>query len=437
MTLIDIVMPNLGFDTQEARIIEWLKQPGDALRKGEVIAVIESDKANVELEAIADGVLVEHVFPADTMVSVGAVIAHLGTAGENVKQVTISASLPTTANINVSPIARRIAEENKLDLSAIAGSGAGGRIMRQDVEARLVPSNSGFSSNMLALPKVRKTAREAGVNLAQLQASGVAGQITMRDLQHYLQQADKSVASTSFIESSQSEQSQFVTDTDGVQEVSLSRMRQTIGQRLSKSMQDAPHFYVNGEFDVEDALAGLQKLLFAPRPRINDLIQYLTVQTLQIVPQLNATYQDGKLYQHSSVHLAIAVGLEDGLITPVIANAERYSLQGIMQESRALVERARAARLRIDDLHEGTFTISNLGVIKQVEQFTAVINPPQVAILAVGTVKQRPVVLYGGLHIRHTVKLTLSGDHRVVDGLTLGRFMAAFQTQLDHFNGNQ
>jgi pyruvate dehydrogenase E2 component (dihydrolipoamide acetyltransferase) len=437
MTLIDIVMPNLGFDTQEARIIEWLKQPGDTLRKGEVIAVIESDKANVELEAIADGVLVQQVFPADTMVSVGAVIARLGTAGENVKDVVVSASLPTTANINVSPIARRIAEENKLDLSAIAGSGAGGRIMRQDVEARLVPSHSGFSSKVLALPKVRKAAREAGVNLAQLQASGVAGQITMQDLQHYLQQADKSVASIGVIGSSQSEQPQFVSDTDGAQEVSLSRMRQTIGQRLSKSMQDAPHFYVSGEFDVEDALAGLQKLLFDPRPRINDLLQYLSVQTLQLVPQLNATYQDGKLYQHSSVHLAIAVGLEDGLITPVITNAQRYSLQGMAQESRGLVERARAGRLRLDDVHEGTFTISNLGVIKQVEQFTAVINPPQVATLAVGTVKQRPVVLNGGLHIRHTVKLTLSGDHRVVDGLTLGRFMAAFQTQLDHFSGNQ
>jgi pyruvate dehydrogenase E2 component (dihydrolipoamide acetyltransferase) len=215
-----------------------------------------------------------------------------------------------------------------------------------------------------------------------------------------------------------------------MREVILSRMRRTIGERLSRSMQEAPHFYVSGEFDLE---AALDKLAAYPDARINDLLQYLTVRTLLRAPELNATYEQGRLYHHQSVHLAVAVALEDGLLTPVIPNAERYSLQGLAEESRGLVQRARSNRLQPADLQGGTFTISNLGVARQVDQFTAVINPPQVAILAVGTVKPRPVAINGGLHIRHTVHLTLSGDHRVVDGMTLGRFMATFQDELDRF----
>ena len=158
------------------------------------------------------------------------------------------------------------------------------------------------------------------------------------------------------------------------------------------------------------------------------------MQALRRVPALNATYENETLYRHDSINLAVAVALEDGLLTPVLAGAERFSLQGLAQESRKLIERARANKLQPNDLQGGTFTISNLGVIRQVDQFTAIINPPQVAILAVGTVKQRPLVIDGGLHIRHTVHLTLSGDHRVVDGMHLGQFMAAFQAELDHFS---
>jgi pyruvate dehydrogenase E2 component (dihydrolipoamide acetyltransferase) len=422
----NILMPNLGFDTQEARIVEWQKHPGDTVRKGDIVAIVESDKANVELESAADGILLEHLFPADTVVKVGEIIARVGAAGEVASFATTSSSVPASAP-SISPVARRIAEENNINLASIVGSGAGGRIMRQDVEALLIVPIANGSNSLLALPKIRKAAKEAGVDLHSIAPTGQSGQVTMSDLQHFVDGQAAKVPSITPVSAAQSPSS------DGVQEISLSRMRQTIGQRLSQSMQDAPHFYVSGEFDLEDALARL-KAFSEPRPRINDLIQYLTVQTLQAVPQLNATYHAGKLYRHSSIHLAIAIGLDDGLLTPVLPNAERYSLQGIAQETRALVERTRAGRLRPEDLREGTFTISNLGVIKQVEQFTAVINPPQVAILAVGAVKQRPLVLNGGLHIRHTVKLTLSGDHRVVDGLVLGQFMSAFQTELDRFS---
>lgn len=428
----DILMPNMGFDTQSARIVEWLKHPGDSVRRGEVIAIIESDKANVELESIAEGTLLEQVAAADTEVQVGAVIARVGVPERKLPP----SSSPQAwgedrGSTAVSPLARRIAEANNIDLQAVAGSGPGGKIMRRDLEspptqaeadARTGNGGRPPASTVLALPKVRKAAREAGIDLRQVPATGAKGQVTPADLQAFMQQS----ATAAPVE--RGEPIERAVAASGATEIQLSRMRRTIGERLSRSMQDAPHFYVSGEFDLEAALGNLPSGV-----RINDLLQYLTVQTLYAVPALNATFENGHLFQHGAVNLAIAVGVPDGLITPTIPDAGRYSLQGLAQESRALIQRARDNRLRPDDLQGGTFTISNLGVIKQVDQFTAVINPPQVAILAVGTVKARPVVINGGLHIRNTVHLTLSGDHRVVDGLTLGNFMAVFQEQLDRF----
>lgn len=430
----DIILPNAGFDTQSARIIEWLVKPGDSITKGDVIAVIESDKANVELESIATGIVLDILYPEDTDVPVGATIAHVGSADERVSPAPAAASAPSSAsasandNVRVSPLANRLATEHQIDPSTIAGSGPKGRVTREDVERHLQRANG--HSRPLALPKVRRAARQAGIDLAQVTPTGADGQITLADLQAYQTQA------ASVAPAAQTQEAESVAPTtetrEGVTEIPLSRMRQTIASRLQKSAQDAPHYYVTGEFDVEAALARLAELP-EPRPRINDLIQYLTVRTLMQVPQLNATFENGHLYQHQSVHLAIAVARDDGLLTPVVRGADRFNLHGLMQESRAVIARTRENRLQPDDLSGGTFTISNLGVVPQVDHFTAVINPPQVAILAVGAMKQRPVIINGGFHARHTVHLTISGDHRVVDGMRLARFLAVFQQELDTF----
>jgi len=279
---------------------------------------------------------------------------------------------------------------------------------------------------------VRKAAREAGVNLADVSATGNNGTTTMTDLQNYLQA--RMVPKVEPVVTAPTVTAPITPSTrEGATAIPLSRIRQIIGKRMVESKREAPHFYVAGEFDLEAALKRLQAMP-EPRPGLNDLIQYLTVQTLQRVPELNATFEEETVYQYSAINLAIAVAREEGLITPVLHGAQRFSLQGMAEEGKALIQRARANRLQPDDLQGGTFTISNLGIVRQVDQFVAIINPPQVAILAVGAVKQRPVVLDGGLHIRHTVHLTLSGDHRAVDGAHLGRFMAAFQTELDNFS---
>jgi pyruvate dehydrogenase E2 component (dihydrolipoamide acetyltransferase) len=446
----EIVMPNLGFDSQTGRLIEWIKQPGDTVQKGDILAIVESDKANVELESVAAGVMLEQVVPADTEVAVGSVIARVGSADEaRVTPATteraapaatsspvgssasVVASAPAGGLIEVSPVAKRMAQEHGIDLARVAGSGPGGRITRGDVEAHVAgqgkPSSNG---DLLALPKVRRLARQQGIDLASVTATGAKGQVTLRDVQAYAEQS--SAATTIETKSASVESAAVSQPVEGRREIAVSRARRVIGERLGKSKRDAPHFYVSGEFDLQAALTRLAAFP-APQPRINDLIQYLTVQALQRVPELNATYEAEKVYQYDTVHLGIAVALDDGLITPVLRNAENYSLIGLAKESKALIKRTREGHLKADDLQGATFTISNMGVIQQVERFTAVINPPQVGILAVGSVKPRAVVVGDGIAIRQTVYLTLSGDHRVVDGMHLGRFMAAFGEQLNLF----
>jgi len=407
----DIVMPNLGFDTQSAIIVEWYKQPGDTVSKGEVIALIEADKSNVELESIAGGVLLEIRVSIDEEVDVGTVIAQIGEASE-----------AEATSVRISPVAQRVASEKGVNLDTVAGSGTHGRIMRRDIEEHVQNDDS----IPMALPKVRKAAREAGINLHDL---GILGRpVTLADLEAHTRPTIEQQPEFLPVRE-EAAPVEPVIQTQNANQVPPSRIRQRIGKRLVKSKQEAPHFYVTGEFDLTDAITQLSNY----QAGINDLLQYLTVQVLLQVPELNCHFDGNFVYNYEHVNLAFAVALDDGLVTPVITNADRYALNGLAQLSRELIKRTRDGKLKPEDMQQGTFTISNLGVIKQVDHFTAIINPPQVGILAVGTVKQRPVVINGGFHARDMVHLTLSGDHRVVDGMHLARFMAAFQEELDRF----
>jgi len=420
----DIVMPNLGFDSQSGLLVEWLKKSGDFVQKGEVLAVIESDKANVEFESVASGTIIELCYAVGDDIPVGSVVARLADSSEEAAN--IEATPTQFTQVSVSPVASRIANEYGIDLSTVVGSGSGGKITKQDVEQHIStehpkaePALSSSGIQILALPKVRREARQAGINLQAVLQAGYSNPISMLDLEDYQNATKQSARVTAPISELP----------DGATQIELSSIQKRAAQRISKSKQEAPHFYVSGEFDLEDAIAYIQKL--PSKLRLNDLIQYLVVQTLQRVPQLNARYENGELYQYDNINLSMAVALNDGLITPTIQNAQDYSLQGLANQSRSLIQKARENRLAATDLQGGTFTISNLGVIKQVDHFTAVINPPQVAIVAVGTIKKRPVVINDGLHLHHTVWLTVSGDHRFVDGMALGKFLQIFQSQLD------
>ena len=206
-------------------------------------------------------------------------------------------------------------------------------------------------------------------------------------------------------------------------------MRQIIARRLAQGMQEMPHFFVRAELDFSAALDALPEGV-----GVNALLLWLTVKALQDVPQFNATFEQGTLWRHAHIDLAQAVALPDGLLTPVLRKAEGEPLAGLAQRSRELVTRARTGRLRPEEMQGGSFTLSNLGVVQQVDDFTAIINPPQVGILAVGALRERPVVIDGGLHIRQTAHLTVSADHRIVDGMLAAQLLAAFDRHLQAFS---
>lgn len=444
---IDVVLPNLGFGMEEGRVIAWLKNPGDSVRKGEALVEIEGDKSTVELEALADGVLDTVLVSADTVVPVGTVLARIRAAGSGSQppapSQAVSQQAPELAGsrqVQISPVARRLAEEHGLDLDSIVANWQGGRITREDIESligALQKTNGKTTRKALAAPAVRRLARDHHIDLSTIKGSGREGRVTRADLEAAIAASAAPAQPIELPVSAPVDLGDLVTPPPAVavyagdrQEVSLSQMRKAIARRLSQSMQETPHFYVSAELDFTAAMKALPKEI-----GINNLLLYLTVQALKDVPELNATYEDGHLYHYPNVHLAIAVALPNGLITPVLRSADDYSLSGLASRARELVARARESKLKPDEIQGGTFTVSNLGIIRQIDHFTAIINPPQVGILAVGAVKERPVVVDGGLHIRMTAFLTVSADHRVVDGLVSARFIEAFDKHLQEFKG--
>ena len=426
----DVVLPNLGFGMEEGRLIAWLKRPGESVKKGEPIAEIESDKATVELEAVVDGVLEEILVPADSVAPVGAVLAHIRTdsavpAAPPLVSPQPAATITTTGeadDLRVTPLARRVAADQGVSLSNVRGTGPGGRITRDDVQ-NAATSTNGKAARVLAAPAVRKLARDRNIDLRSIRGTGSNGHVTRADLEAALTRP----AQPSPVPIAAPEIQETVS---GRHEISLSTMRQAIGKRLVQSAQEAPHFYVTAELDLTAALNKLPKQI-----GINNLLLYLTVQSLKAFPALNATYENGHLYSYDNVNLAIAVALPNGLISPVLHRADDYSLSGLADRARDLIARARDSKLRTEELSGGTFTISNLGIVKQIERFTAIINPPQVAILAVGAARPRPFVIDGGLHIRTTAHLTVSADHRIIDGLLAAQFLEVFDNHLQAFTG--
>lgn len=423
--MIDIVLPNLGFGMEEGRLIRWVRRPGDAVVKGDVLVEIESDKAAVELEATSAGILDVILVEAEITVPVGTVLARLRTEAD--APAVIPAPLLELPERRTTPLAERYAQEHGLNAATLTGTGHGGRVTRGDVLQALtiqVQPHLNGSGRVLAAPAVRLAAKQAGVDLATIRPTGTQGQVTRADLQRSL----ATMSTPAKIEVP-------VTPPDHNpnhaqrQEIPLSTMRRAIARRVTQSLHEIPHFYVTAEFDLTDAL---QKL--PAGVGVNALLIHLTVQTLLTQPAFNVTYEDGHLYQAQAVDLSLAVAVNDGLLTPTLTNAGQYSLTGLAAQSRALIDRAQGGRLTPGDMQAGTFTLSNLGIIRQVDQFTAIVNPPQVGILAVGAVKERPLVINGGLHIRKTAHLTLSADHRIIDGLTAGRFMEAFAGQLTRFS---
>ncbi|HSF30200.1 MAG TPA: dihydrolipoamide acetyltransferase family protein [Candidatus Tectomicrobia bacterium] len=420
-------MPKMSETMEEGVVVKWLKREGDRVASGDALAEIETDKAILELEATAPGVLRKILAQEDSKVPVGQLIAIIGSAEEDIATLVAGSAAPslpltsaapfgstpnsaapgsdmtapqgavTPERIDASPLARRMAEEGGIDIAQVRGTGPGGRVVKRDIEAFLAQVRS-QPPRQAAPPVVPPTTAMKAVPSPQETSTSV-GAIGVDYTEH-----------------------------------ELSMMRKTIARRMALSKTTTPHFYVTTEIDMERAIELRQTLneLASDDTKIsfNDMILKAVANALQRFPRMNVAYHDDKIRQHQRVHLAMAVALEEGLITPVIRDCDRKSLGEIAREAKELTERARARGLKPEDYTGGTFTVSNLGMY-EVEDFGAIINPPEAAILAVGSVKQQPVVVDGQLGIGHRMKVTLSGDHRAIDGTTAAQFLQIIKRLLE------
>ena len=454
-----IVMPKMGYDMREGTVVRWYKQEGEEVSRGEVIADIETDKATVEFEAYTGGVLHQLVAQEGIPVAVGDAIAVITEPGESVEvappqgaDVTVEpAETPAPApsqsdgEVRASPIARRLARERGIDLTLVAGTGPGGRILEKDV-LEYTPATSTETAAepapgwVKASPLARRLARERGIDLAQVNGSGPGGRVVEKDVLDYVAPAPAVVEAaepapvTAVADQPAAAEPVTSQETDAGQRVELSRMRQAIARVTVDSKQQAPHFYVTAEIDMERAMSLRREVNEAlpaeQRVSVNDLVIRACAIALGRHPKFNAFYREDHLQYNDAVNVGIAISLEAGLIVPGISDCGNKSLAEIAAASKDLIARANSGSLRNEEYSNTTFSVSNLGMF-DVDSFAAIIFPPHAAVLAVGTVKEQPVVRDGQLAVGQVMQATLSTDHRVADGAEAARFLVEVKNLLE------
>ncbi len=446
-----IIMPKFGQMTEESSIVEWLKKEGDAVAKGDILFTVETDKSVMEVESFEQGTLLKILVPPGKSVPVQCTVAFLGQPGEPIPAVpavkgprpptptlspsegerakrrpapelsSVSASssrerefslspsegvrgpaeypaLP--ALLRISPRARQLAAECVIDPARIPGSGPNGRIIERDVRAYL--EGRGYGRLRIS-PAAKELAAREKLDLLALTGTGEAGRIGVDNVQRALAERPRP----------------------------LSKMRQVIAQRLSQSVLTAPHFFVTVEVNLTGLLELRARLKEQGAPyTVTDFISQAVVLALKEFPDVNS-WTDGKSVRwNSRVHLGLAVSLEQGLVVPVIRNADELTLPELNARSRELADKARKGKLSPDEMSGSTFTISNMGML-DVENFTAIINPGESAILAVASALSKPVVRDGRVVVRSIMKMTMSSDHRLINGVLAARFTNAVKQKLE------
>ena len=421
-----VSMPKLGFDMAEGTLVRWVKAEGETVNKGDVLAEIETDKATVEVESPYTGTVLRQLVGEKTSVPVGTPIAVVGEPGEKVEAAgehpapkpakaesaapaaggpTGSQAAPAAASademLRASPLAKKMAEDAGLDLGSIAGSGPKGRIVKKDVEAAL-------AAPRMPVPTAAPTQQAAPASPASPAVSAPVVTIPLPSVAAGEIPAD--------------------------QHIPLDRLRAAIGRRMTESKQQVPHFYITHEYDMaavmdmrkqaNELLPDTQKL------SVNDFIVKAVALTLRDFPNLNASLAGSEIIRHGHVNVGVAVAVEAGLLTVVCSDTDRKPLRVISQEIKDMVARARVGKVRPADIEGSTFSISNLGMF-DVEHFVAIINPPEAAILAVGSAKQVPVVVNGELKVGMRMRATISADHRVSDGAEAAQFMQRLAVYLE------
>ncbi|MFQ5890714.1 MAG: dihydrolipoamide acetyltransferase family protein [Gemmatimonadota bacterium] len=420
-----VVMAQLSPTMEEGKLLEWKVEEGAEIAQGDILAEIETDKANMDVEALGSGVLRKILVSAGRTVPVGAIIGVIAAPDEDISAILAQAEAEAAA-----------AAPPEAGLAAVsAGSGAEGAPAAptggagvasgaaeppppepRAAEAPAPGTEAREDGRAKASPLARKMAREEGLRISDITGSGPAGRIIKRDIEAAL--AGRTAAPARLVE----------------QTIGLSQMRKAIARRLTQSIGPVPTFYLTTEIDMERALelrADMNARLESGKIGVNHLLIKVAAEALVRHPEINASWTGEAIRRHGSADIGIAVAIEDGLITPVLRLADRKGLLAISVEARDLIERARARRLSPEEYQGATFTISNLGMF-EIDQFTAIINPPEAAILAVGRTEEKPVVVDGQIAVRRRMRVTLSCDHRVIDGATGARFLDTFKVMLEN-----
>ena len=446
-----IVMPKFGQTVEESSIQRWLKQEGESVSNGEILFEIETDKAVLEVPSFSEGTLLKILVPEGASVPVLTTVAYVGDPGEAIPEPEAPPPAPATqgressiaeprstaapraepqqarretptliertppareeptvvqapqagpVRFKISPRAAKLARESAIDATRIQGTGPGGRVVEKDVRAYL--EGSGYNRIKIT-PAAKQLAAREKVDILMIEGAGDVGRIRVRDIERAIAEKPKP----------------------------MSRMRQTIARRMTESFTTTPHFYVTVAVDMTE-LVSLTSDLKAQGSsyKINDFLLKAVALTLLEFPTLNSTTDGNQARWHSRVHLGLAVALEDGLVVPVIRDADRLGLADLHDRAAELATKARSGRLGRDELGGSTFTISNMGML-DVENFTAIINPGESAILAVSSVVKQPVVRDDQVVVRSIMKMTVSADHRIVDGALAARFANAIKHKLE------
>lgn len=418
-----IVMPKLGQTVEEAAIVRWHKQEGDMVKKGDVLFEIETDKAVLETESFYDGTLLKILVGEGETVPVSSTVAYVGKKGEKVPEgpkaepvirppsptpslrpptpTQLAAETPKApSRLLISPRAKALAKKCVIDPSNVRGTGPNGRILEKDVCAYLEANKY---NELRITPTAKKLAAAESIDILKVKGTGDSSRIMAHDIKRAVAEKPKK----------------------------MSKMRQVIAKRLTQSFTTTPHFYVTVSVDMTDLLAFRQELKDSGEVyTVTDFILEAVILSLKEFPVLNSVTDGTTVRWHSRVDLGMAVGLEEGLVVPVLRSAETLSMSELHDTAKALAAKAQEGKLVPDEMTGSTFTVSNMGML-DVENFTAIINPGESAILGVGSTTESAVVIDGKIKVRSMMKMTLSSDHRVVDGTTASGFINAIKNKLE------
>ncbi len=439
----EVIMPKLGLTMESGTIEKWNKKEGDKIEVGDVLFEVMTDKVSLEVEAYNEGYLKKILKGEGDEVPVTEVVAYIGEEDEEVDKEAIKketkgkekkeeevkapeAKVETTPQaidesaeerIKASPLAKRLAKENDIDLSSIEGTGPRGRITKDDV---LSYKKAKEPERIRISPLARKTAAELGIDYkkAGIKGTGPKGRIVKDDVASFSKQKEKAAP-----------KEERPSEISVKSKTPLKGMRKVIAERMSQSKRDIPHILLTAKANAGNLVSLRNRLkekvssLYNVKITYTDFILKITASALKEVPEVNSSLQDGQHIIYDDINVGMAIAVEEGLIVPTLYNIDRLSILDIAKKRVELIGKAKEGKLALEEISNGTFTVSNLGMYKAIRQFTAIINPPQAAILAVGAIYDEPGIVDGKIEPCSYMEITLAVDHRIVDGAMGARFL--------------